>query len=123
MEGRDGLKVSAAASGTATTRSGDSANRSIAARRTVSVGVITMVAKPIRSSRGVLLRTRDAVGLPLWIEPRAQIVQRHHAGPQRNIRNRVIRSVKQFDPAAPHFAIQSPRPPFALGRISRPVTQ
>ncbi len=45
-----------------TTRSGESPNLSIAAPRTVSVGVITMVARPIRRSRGVLLLTRDAPG-------------------------------------------------------------
>ena len=61
------------------------------------------------------------IRLPGRIEPRAQIVQRHHAGSQRNVGNGIIGSVKQFDPATPHLPIQSPQPPFALGRISRPA--
>ena len=49
-----------AASGTATTRSAGRSNQSIASRRTASLGVITMVARPNRNSMGVRLRMRSA---------------------------------------------------------------
>ncbi len=57
-----GRKPAAAARGTAVTRSGSKWKRSMAARRTASLGVITIPANPRRNSRGVRRRTRADSG-------------------------------------------------------------
>ncbi len=58
--GSTGRSQGAAASGTATTRSGASRNRSIACLRTVSPGVTIMVAIPKCNNTGVRRATRAA---------------------------------------------------------------
>ena len=58
--GSTGTKFRPAACGTATTRLASRRKRWIACSRTASDGVITIVARPSRSSIGVRLRTRSA---------------------------------------------------------------
>ena len=56
-------------------------------------------------------------GMPCWIEPGRQIVQRHNAGTDRNIRNGKIGTVKHIDLMACDLALKPPQPPAPLQHV------
>ena len=62
-------------------------------------------------------------GVPGRIQPRREIVQRHHARPQRQIGDREIGAMKDVDPEARDLALQSPGPPAPFQHVARPVAR